>query len=71
MKKVILIGVLVGLLAGCDDSYSARQPASNFGDTSLTVYQVNGKPVECIERIKKLSCNWEKHNKLFEGGISQ
>lgn len=72
MKKVILIGVLVGLLTGCSDgTVVSKQEGKSFGDKPLIVYQVNGKPVECIERIKKLSCNWEKHNKLFEGGISQ
>lgn len=71
MKKIILIGVLIGLLAGCDGSYSTMQPPSNFGDKPLRVYHVNGKPIECIHEGYLLSCNWEKHNKLFEGGISQ
>lgn len=72
MKKIILIGVLIGLLAGCSDgTVMSKQEGKISGDKSLTVYQVNGKPIECINGIKRLSCNWEKHNKLFEGGISQ
>lgn len=73
MKKIILIGALVGLLAGYveDIGVTFKQEGNNRGDRPLYVLQVNGEPIECLWVGQSMTCNWEKHNKLFEGGISQ
>lgn len=64
MNKLLIIG-MVALLAGCNYYEAVEEGVS--GSLDKTIYMVDGKPLECVSLHYRLSCNWEKHNKLFEG----
>lgn len=64
MNKLLLAIGMIALLAGCGEYESVK---GKNGNQTKTIYMVDGKPLECINRTQRLSCNWSKHNKLFEG----
>lgn len=66
MNKLLIIG-MVALLAGCNNVEKTVVEKGN-GNSTKVIYTLDNKPLECIVKgAYKMSCNWEKHNKLFEG----
>jgi len=57
----ILLSVLLVSLSGCSDL--EVRPAKD-GELNIYVYVVEGQALECITLRYRLSCNWEKYNKL-------
>lgn len=65
MKK-LLTRVLSGfVLTGCQPTKTTT-PKDTVSWSNVTIYKVNGKPLECLKVGHGASCNWGKYNKQFE-----
>ena len=58
----VLLSVLLVSLSGCGRDYKDIQ--TNKGEPDFVEYTIKGIPIECISIPYRLSCNWEKYNKL-------
>ena len=60
MYKVLAVA-LVLLLCGCWNvpDHIVEGPE---GSENISVYIVEGKTLECLHLLKRLSCNWGKYN---------
>ena len=57
----IFLSVLLVSLSGCNDHEVKK---GKQGEQSIYEYKVEGQVLECISLHYRLSCNWEKYNKL-------
>lgn len=57
-----LLSALLVSLSGCSDSKKIY--GTNAGDFKIDVFTHRGTELECIASGNRLSCNWEKYNKL-------
>lgn len=54
--KLLIAALTLTLMTGC------IQSSSNASPKSLTTYIVDGKPLDCLVLVGRLSCNWELYN---------
>ena len=60
MLPTIIIKEFVLVLAGC----GTKARHAKDGEQPIYIYIVEGIELECISLHYRLSCNWEKYNKL-------